>query len=251
MIEPDHRINSPQMPGLARVLSKLGYCSRRQAGELARAGRVRVDGVVRRDPEFALGSASCQITVDGAPVTAVERVYLMLNKPRGLVTTAGDEKGRETVFACLREVPVAHLSPVGRLDQASEGLLLFTNDTLWAEGVAGPASQVKKRYHVQIDRLADEKLLQDLMSGVQHADGWLSAQSASVLRQGEKNAWLEIVLDEGRNRQIRKMLETRGIAVRRLVRVAVGGLSLGSLAKGCWRYLTPAEAASLAQRTTP
>ncbi len=238
------------MPGLARVLSKLGYCSRSQAAALARAGRVRVDGVVRRDPEFPVDHERRVITVDGEPVTAAERVYLMLNKPRGLVTTASDEKGRETVFACLRDAPQAHLSPVGRLDQASEGLLLFTNDTAWAESIINPASHLEKCYHVQIDRLADEALLGLLLEGARHDGFLLRAKSVSVLRQGRKNAWLEIVLDEGRNRHIRRMLEALGVGVRRLVRVAIGGLSLGGLAKGRWRHLTVEEAASLAPRAS-
>lgn len=234
------------MPGLARVLSKLGYCSRRQASELARAGRVRVNGVVRRDPEFPIGLTEPVITVDGELVTAAAPIYLMLNKPRGLVTTAADEKGRETVFACLRDAPGGHLAPVGRLDQASEGLLLFTNDTTWAAAVASPDSHLDKTYHVQIDRLPDDALPHFLTKGIAHEDRLLRAKSVCVLRHGRSTAWLEIVLDEGRNRHIRRMLEALDFRVLRLVRVAIGGLRLGGLAKGCWRLLTVGEAESLA-----
>ncbi len=237
------------MPGLARVLSKLGFCSRSAGAALARAGRVRVDGVVRRDPEFPVAPERQVILVDGQPVTAAAPVYLMLNKPRGLVTTAGDDKGRTTVFACLQDAPGGHLSPVGRLDQASEGLLLFTNDTAWADAITDPRAHLDKTYHVQINRLPDAALLAALTTGVRAAgadtNGLLSAKRATVLRQGQKNAWLEIVLDEGRNRHIRRMLETLGIEVLRLVRVAIGPLELGALAKGAWRHLTAGEVAAL------
>ncbi len=234
------------MPGLARVLSKLGYCSRSRAMELARAGRVRVDGVVRRDPEFPVALNGPLITVDGMPLTAAAPVYLMLNKPRGLVTTAVDEKGRPTVFSCLQDAPKAHLSAVGRLDQASEGLLLFTNDTAWADAITSPAAQVEKTYHVQIDQHVDPGLLRELVAGIHDGVVVMQAKSALLLRQGNKNAWLEIVLEEGRNRQIRRMLEVRGIQVLRLVRVAIGQLELGGLAKGNWRPLSAEEAGFLA-----
>jgi 23S rRNA pseudouridine2605 synthase len=233
------------VPGLARVLSKLGFCSRSAAAALARAGRVQINGIVRRDPEFAVQPAGDTLSVDGQPVVSEPRVYLMLNKPRGLVTTAADEKGRATVFRCLQDVGARHLSPVGRLDQASEGLLLFTNDTAWADALTDPESRVDKTYHVQIDRLADATLLRSLQHGVPVNGQPLAAKHVSILRQGEKNAWLEIILDEGKNRHIRRMLETLDVQVLRLVRIAVGRLPLGDLPKGAWRFLTEAEVAAL------
>jgi 23S rRNA pseudouridine2605 synthase len=239
------------MPGLSRVLSKLGFCSRSAGALLARAGRVQVNGVVRRDPEFAVNPARDVLMVDGEPVTTEPKVYLMLNKPRGLVTTRADEKGRDTVFQCLEEVRAPHLSPVGRLDQASEGLLLFTNDTAWANQITDPNSRLHKTYHVQINRLADEALLEQLRQGISTEEGLLCARKASILRQGEKKAWLEIALGEGKNRHIRRMIEALDMQVLRLVRVAIGRLPLGELEKGAWRPLTPKEVAMLSSKRAP
>jgi len=233
------------MPGLSRVLSKLGFCSRSAGAALARAGRVQVDGIVRRDPEFPVQLERQVIMVDGELVTTATPVYLMLNKPRGLVTTAADEKGRDTVFANLEGAPKVHLSPVGRLDQASEGLLLFTNDTAWANGITDPARHLNKTYHVQIDRQPDAAVLAAFEAGVRTEDGLLSAKRATLLREGGKNAWLEIVLDEGRNRQIRRLCEGLGIEVLRLIRVSIGPVKLGDLTKGAWRNLSGGEIQSL------
>ena len=227
--------------GLARALSKLGVCSRSRAWELIVQGRVRVNGAERRDPLSRVRLNRDRITVDGKPVGEPDRVYVMLNKPRGLVTTAADEKGRATVFDCLANRGFPFLSPVGRLDRASEGLLLFTNDSAWAAKITDPATHIEKTYHVQIDRLADEPLLERIREGVESGGEMLRAKRARVLRQGEKQCWLEIILDEGRNRHIRRLLEGLGIGVQRLVRVAIGGLALGNLPKGEVRTLTPAD----------
>lgn len=232
--------------GLARVLSKQGVCSRSEAARWILAGRVRVDGRVVRDPEFPIVQGRQRIGVDDDAVVAAERIWLMLNKPRGLLTTASDEQGRDTVYRCLDDAGLPWLAPVGRLDKASEGLLLFSNDPVWAAGITDPATGPDKTYHVQIDRLLDAALLARLVAGVVSGGTTLSAKSVKLLRQGEKNAWLEIVLDEGRNRQIRRLLAAFDIQVLRLVRVAIGDLELGDLAKGQWRRLTAAEAASLA-----
>lgn len=233
------------MPGLSRVLSKLGFCSRSTGAALARAGRVTVDGIVRRDPEFPVQLERQVITVDGQLVTVAPPIYLAFNKPRGLVTTASDEKGRPTVFSSLTNAPDAHLSPVGRLDQASEGLLLFTNDTAWANAITDPTRHLNKTYHVQINCLPDPALLATLETGVPTSDGPLSAKRVTLLREGEKNAWLEIILDEGRNRHIRRLLEALQIEVLRLIRIAIGSVTLGDLEKGASRKLTPAEVKAL------
>ena len=233
----------PPRHGLARVLSKLGVCSRTQAQALIRAGRVRVDGRIVLDPEAPTDAQRAGITVDGAAVGAAGKVYVMLNKPRGYVTTASDEHGRDTVYTLLQGVDLPWLAPVGRLDKASEGLLLFTNDSAWAARLTDPASHLDKIYHVQIDALPDAELLQRLRTGSDDSGEQLSAKSVRELRRGGKNAWLEIVLDEGRNRQIRRLLAACGIEVLRLVRVAIGPLMLGDLARGKWRVLTAEEAA--------
>ncbi len=230
---------------LARALSKLGYCSRTQAEEMIAAGRVTLGGRPVSDPLTWVDLDTAQIAVDGKPVTAEQPVYLMLNKPRGLVTTRHDPEGRATVFDCLPGGNHPHLSPVGRLDKASEGLLLFTNDTAFAQALLDPETHLAKTYHVQMNRIADPALLEALRHGVRHDGEWLRARDARLLREGNRNSWLEIVLDEGRNRQIRRMLEAMGIDCLRLVRVAIGNLALGSLEKGATRALTPSEITGL------
>ena len=231
--------------GLARVLSKRGLCSRREAAAWILAGRVAVDGRVEHDPEFPIVQGRQQVSVDGRPIDEVSRLYVMLNKPRGLVTTASDERGRETVYRCFDGAGLPWLGPVGRLDKASEGLLLFCNDPQWAARITDPQQGPEKSYHVQVDTIPDAGVLAALVAGVDHEGEHLGARSASVLRVGEKNAWLEIVLDEGRNRQIRRLLAAFDITVLRLVRVAIGPLALGMLGKGEWRALTPEEVATL------
>jgi len=231
--------------GVARVLSKAGYCSRSEAEGLVAAGRVAVNGRVVRDAEHPVETGRDKVSVDGQALAAAERVYLMLNKPRGLVTTVRDEQGRDTVYRCFDGAGLPWIAPVGRLDRASEGLLLFTNDPEWAARVADPASGPDKTYHVQIDTIPDEALLQSLHQGIRDADETLAAKSARLLRKGEKNAWVEVVLDEGRNRQIRRLLAAFDISVLRLIRVGIGGLVLGELPKGQWRRLGLDEVASL------
>jgi 23S rRNA pseudouridine2605 synthase len=232
--------NELRRVGVARALSKLGFCSRATAFHLARAGRVQVNGVVRRDPESPVHLGKDQIEVDGQRVEESGRVYLVLNKPRGAVTTSSDEKGRETVYAYL-EKGLPWVAPVGRLDKASEGLLLLTNDAEWAGKITAPETHLDKTYHVQLARLADEKLLQSMMAGVTTAERLLRVKRASLLRSGEKNSWIEVVLDEGKNRQIRRILEALGVEVLRLIRVQIGALALGKLEKGQVRRLTAEE----------
>jgi len=226
--------------GLARALSKMGFCSRSDAAEKIRAGRVKVNGTVRRDAETPVLMGRDRIEVDGSGVAATEFVYWMVNKPRGIVTTAEDEKGRETVYSLLPE-GVPWMGTVGRLDKASEGLLLLTNDTDWAAGITAPESHVEKKYAVQIGAVADEALLKELEAGVMDGGEVLRAKSAKMMRAGEKNSWIEIVLEEGRNRQIRRMLDGCGVKVLRLIRVGIGAVELGTLAKGAARELTHRE----------
>lgn len=237
--------------GLARVLSKRGLCSRREAAAWIGDGRVSVDGATVRDPEFPIMQGRQEICVDGKPIDEIRRVYLMLNKPRGLVTTASDERGRDTVYRCFDGAGLPWIAPVGRLDKASEGLLLFCNDPVWAAGITEPSHGMDKTYRVQVDTIPDAALLRALVDGIEEEGDRLRASAATLLRAGAKNAWLEIVLDEGRNRHIRRLLAAFGVGVLRLVRVSIGPVVLGDLAKGAWRELTSEEVVALDTRLPP
>jgi 23S rRNA pseudouridine2605 synthase len=233
--------------GLARAISKMGYCSRRRAEDAIRAGRVRVNGAVRRNVEAPVHLGKDRVEIDGQEIKKAESIYLMLNKPRGIMTTASDELGRETIYSFLQNYTDGSLhwvTPVGRLDKASEGLLLITNDSEWAAKITAPESHVDKTYHVQIAQQATPAMIEKLQQGFTVKDGeFLQVKSASVVRSGKRNCWLEIILDEGRNRHIRRMFETIGVGVLRLIRVAIGALKLGDLPKGKVRALSEEERA--------
>jgi 23S rRNA pseudouridine2605 synthase len=215
-----------------------------------RAGRVRVQGKRVGDPEYPVLPGATVIQVDGKPVRAGKMVYLMLNKPRGLVTSASDEKRRATVYSLL-PVDMPWVAPIGRLDKASEGLLLMTNDSEWAARIAEPESGVSKTYHVQIAAVTEPAVLEKMTRGVRELKGeMLTVRSVSVIRSGAKNSWLEIVLDEGKNRQIRRIMGALGIEVLRLIRIAIGPVKLGDLGKGRWRELTEGEVIGLGSRSS-
>jgi 23S rRNA pseudouridine2605 synthase len=231
--------------GLARAISKLGYCSRSKAGALIRAGRVKLNGARVKNPESPVRMGVDRIELEGRRIEAAKKIYLMVNKPRGLVTTAEDEHGRDTVYSLLPQ-DVPWIAPVGRLDKASEGLIVFTNDSAWAARITAPETHLDKTYHVQIGVVADDALLRALEKGAPTGSGEvLRAKQARMLRSGEKISWLEIVLDEGKNRQIRRMLDALGIGVLRLVRVAIGPLVLGDLPRGKCRPLAVEEKIAL------
>lgn len=205
-------------------------------------GRVRVNGALVRETSFRVVPETDRIEVDDLVIAKSKHVYVALNKPRGVVTTRDDPQGRATVYDCLGEdLPFA--GPVGRLDKASEGLLLLTNDTRWANALLDPASHVDKTYHVQARTTESARVQDGVRAGV---------KAIEVLREGSRSTtWFTVVLDEGKNRQIRRLFEAIGVDVLRLVRVAIGPLELGTLAKGEWRYLTPAEVAALTKPAGP
>ena len=233
---------------VARGLSKLGVCSRAEGERLVETGRVRINGRAVHDTARRITPETDVIEVDGVRVGVVERVYLALNKPRGLVTTRDDPQGRATIYGCLAGSNLPFVAPVGRLDKASEGLLLLTNDSKWSARLLDPTSHVDKTYHVQIGSLADESTVARVSAGVAEPDTGerFTVKHASLLRVGSRSSsWLEIVLDEGKNRHIRRLLGVLDLEVRRLVRVSIGPLSLGALAKGEWRRLGADEIRAL------
>lgn len=220
---------------------------------MIRGGHVRVNGVVRKNAEAPVRIGNDQVEIDGRRVGESEKICLMLNKPRGVVTTASDEHGRETIYDCLNAAlgkDFAWVAPVGRLDRASEGLLLITNDSGWAARITAPKMHVDKTYHVQVAGLLTAGQVKKLVDGFTVSDGeFLRVKSARVLREGERNCWVEIILDEGRNRHIRRMFESVGVEVLRLIRVAIGELRLGELAKGAVRVLSEEERRLLFTKT--
>jgi 23S rRNA pseudouridine2605 synthase len=233
---------------IARGLSKLGVCSRSEGERLVEAGRVRVNGTVVRDVSVRIVPERDAIEIDGKRVGRAERGYLALNKPRGLVTTRDDPKGRATIYDCLAGASLPFVAPVGRLDKASEGLLLLTNDSRWSAHLLDPASHVDKIYHAQLRGHADDSFIARVAAGVVEPETGelLAVKRVSLLRTGSRSsAWLEITLDEGKNRHIRRLFAASGIEVLRLVRVAIGPLTLGTLPKGEWRRLTDDEVRAL------
>ncbi len=243
--KPRTRGAAPARFGVARVISKLGLASRTQAARMVGEARVRVNGRLVRDPEYPVRQGLDRIDIDGLEPAASSRLVLMLNKPRGLVTSANDEQDRDTVYRCFAGASLPWLAPVGRLDKASEGLLLFSNDPAWAARITTPESGPQKTYHVQVAGLPDAAALAAIARGIVQGGQRLTARSVRILRSAQKNTWLEITLDEGRNRQIRRLLEAFGLQVLRLVRVQIGPLRLGALPKGRWRMLDDAEIESL------
>lgn len=240
----------PRRHGVARTLSKLGVCSRSAAERLVRAGRVQLDGRLVRDPDEPVVGSTAKLEVDGIAVHAAAPVYVMLNKPRGSVVSTADERGRATVHDLLANSGLPWLGAVGRLDKASEGLLLLTNDTVWAAGITAPETHVMKTYHVQVRGLVTADQVATLMAGIDDGGEHLTARAVQVVRQGEHNTWLEFQLDQGRNRQLRRMLAALDFEVLRLVRIAIGDLMLGDLPRGAWRALTATERAAL-RRSAP
>jgi 23S rRNA pseudouridine2605 synthase len=223
-------------------------CSRTEGERWVLAGRVRINGVAARDIDLRIVPERDIIEIDGVRVGEVARVYLALNKPRGLVTTRDDPQGRATIYECLEGASLPFVAPVGRLDKASEGLLLLTNDTRWSAHLLDPASHVDKVYRVQVSGIEHDATIAQAAAGVVEPETGerLSAKRITLLRTGSRSsAWLEITLDEGKNRHIRRLMSALGIEVLRLMRVAIGPLQLGPLAKGQWRPLMDEEVRAL------
>ncbi len=228
---------------IQKILSSRGVCSRREAERMMLAGRVTCNGIAvqpgdQADPDVDV------IAVDGVPLPAEpQRRYIMLHKPRGYVTTCDDEKNRKIVTDLVRDCG-ERVYPVGRLDYASEGLLLLTNDGDFANRLMHPSHEVRKTYHVLVAGIAADSV--ERLRRPVELDGYrIREPEITLLRQKGSKAVLEVVIHEGRNRQIRRMCEIADLKVERLRRVAEGDLQLGDLPEGKWRDLTPAEIENL------
>jgi pseudouridine synthase len=229
---------------LERVLSKAGAGSRTDARGWIAAGRVKVNGTVTRDPDRWIDMERDRVRLDNRPLEARERVYVLLNKPTGYLTTYKDPAGRPTVYDLVADVGT-FLSPVGRLDLDSSGLLLMTNDNQLAERVTNPDSHVPKTYLVKASAVLTGEQLQQLRDGIELSDGPTRPASVTRVRESASYTHFEITLTEGRNRQVRRMVEALGARVLKLVRVRIGPIAIGTLPIGTWRLLTRTEVAAL------
>src|SRR5215469_2033262 len=225
---------------LDRVLSKAGLGSRTEARKWIGSGRVKVNGRVIRTPDHWVDLERDSVTLDDRPIRAGQKVYLLLYKPKGYITTYKDPAGRATVYDLIRETG-NWLVPVGRLDQDTSGLLLMTNDTQFAERVTNPDYKVPKTYLVKTSTLLSDDQLNELRRGVVLSDGPTQPAVVTRVRESARSTFVEITIREGRNRQVRRMIEALGSKVLKLVRVAIGGLTIGDLRIGKYRELTAAE----------
>ncbi|MBI5433190.1 MAG: rRNA pseudouridine synthase [Planctomycetes bacterium] len=223
-----------------RALSRLGLCSRTEAVEFVRAGRVRVNGLVVRDPERWVVPERDRIELDREQAKERAKLYVALHKPVGYVTTRSDPEGRKTVYDLLGDLG-AWLAPVGRLDRDTSGLLLFTNDTDFAARLLEPTSHVAKRYRVEARGRIDDTEFERLRRGVELSDGRTLPARVALLRRSKERTLFELTITEGRNRQVRRMLEAIDSKVLKLARVAFGSLELADLAPGAHRELLARE----------
>lgn len=231
---------------LERIISKRGLLSRKEAAIAILKGLVKVNGQICKVP-LTYFDPRCTIEIQGEKIVEQKKHYLILNKPKGLIVSRSDEKNRTTVYECLKEWKGPLVQAVGRLDQASEGLLLFTNDHVWADKLMDPKTHVIKIYHVHATPVPSEEVLLKLSRGIMLEGKMTLPARFELIRSGEKNGWIEVHLSEGRNRQIRKMLESEKIEVMRLIRVQLGTISLGELSKGEWRELSVEEIKELSR----
>jgi pseudouridine synthase len=232
---------------LERVLSKAGVGSRTQARSWIHAGRVTVNGRVTENPDMWIDFAQDRVLFDGKPLHARDRVYILLYKPTGYITTFKDPEGRPTVYDLIADVDT-FVAPVGRLDLDTSGLLILTNDSQLAEQLTNPEHGVPKTYLVECASIVSDEALEQLRRGVQLIDGPARPATVQRVRDSEGYSHLEITLHEGRNRQVRRMIEAIGSKVLKLVRIRIGGIGIGNLKIGTWRELTAEELRALAPR---
>jgi 23S rRNA pseudouridine2605 synthase len=244
-------MKSKSVMTLDRVLSRFGLSSRTEARKAILAGKIKVNGRVVRDPDQWTNPGDDTIHVEGNRIRPVRKTYLLFYKPKGVITSHGDPNGRKTVYDCLGP-DVPWVVPVGRLDKDTTGLLLMTNDTDFANHVTDPSSQVRKTYIVKANTLVSDDLIDTLAQGLTLERGD-HAQPLSVRRMEDrgKYSWLQIVLTEGKNREVRRLLEAVGLKALKLVRIRIGPCTLEGLQVGQWRHLSPSEVKILKSGTSP
>ncbi|BDC53007.1 pseudouridine synthase [Bryobacterales bacterium F-183] len=227
---------------LERVLSKAGICSRTEARSFIGAGRVTVNGRVIRTPDHWVDLGRDRVALDEEPVRLKDRddLYIVLNKPKGYITTYKDPEGRPTVYELVKDLG-EWVVPVGRLDQDTTGLLMMTNDTQFAELMTNPDHKIPKTYLIKASTLLTDEQLDMLRNGVELNDGPTRPAKVTRVRDSGKYTHFELTISEGRNRQVRRMVEAIGSKVLKLVRVQIGKLKLEGLEIGKWRRISPSE----------
>jgi 23S rRNA pseudouridine2605 synthase len=229
---------------LQKFLSDAGVASRRASEQIILAGRVAVNGETVSELGRKVDPAHDRVTVDSQPIKSKRKIYLALHKPRGLVCSRNDELGRATIYELLPK-EWGHLHSVGRLDFNSEGLLFLTNDGELSLRLTHPRYGVHKKYVVTVDGRVDDALLRELTHGIWVEGEKLKAEKAKLVTGGQAQSIVELDLAEGKYREVRRMFESRGRTVKRLVRVQIGKIKLGELRPGKWRTLTEPEIKSL------
>jgi pseudouridine synthase len=246
-VKPPPPGNRP-LKTLERVLSKAGLGSRTEARKWIGTGRVRVNGKLVQTPDHWVDLERDTVTLDDKPIRARRKIYLLLYKPTGYLTTYKDPQGRPTVYDLIRDAG-EWMVPVGRLDQDTSGLLLLTNDTQFVEGVANPEHKIAKMYLVKASTLVSDQQLDQFRKGVVLADGATQPAVVKRVRDSAKYSFFEITIYEGRNRQVRRMVEAIGSRVLKLVRTGIGGLRIGELPIGKYRELTADEVQKLFRKS--
>ncbi len=235
---------------LDRILSRAGLGSRTDARKWIGAGRVTVNGKVVQTPDHWVDADHDRVCLDGKPIVAAKKIYLLLYKPKGYITSYKDPEGRPTVYDLIGDVG-QWIAPVGRLDQDTSGLLLMTNDNDLADHITDPEHKVPKTYLVKTSSVLTDEAIAHLRQGVELSDGPTRPAQVRRVRDSATSTFLEMTITEGRNRQVRRMIEAVGSRVRKLVRTALGSLTIGDLPIGLYRELTAAEVARLRPKNSP
>ncbi len=246
MVQASNRVKKT----LDRILSRAGLGSRTEARKWIGEGRVAVNGRRAGNPDAWFDPQRDRVTFDGKPLRAAKKIHLLLYKPKGYLTTYKDPQGRPTIYELLKEVP-EWVFPAGRLDQDTSGLLLVTNDTAFGDHVTDPESHVPKTYLVKASALLSEEQLQRLRDGIELSDGPARPAEVRRVRDSARFTFFEITITEGRNRQVRRMVEALGAKVLKLVRTRIGGIEIGDLEIGKTRPLTPQEVRALKSARAP